>query len=502
MPQRRRSLTRVLLAVCTAVAAGCASRDNPPDRQIPPETIEPASPADVVRQPAPFPVLPPIVAVPVPEVPATCPMVPEPGMPMATVGLTDPVDPAHAPRPSNASERLLFRQLYETLVRVDCDGRATPALAASWRLDGDGRTWVVSLREQARFDDGTFVTTGAVLASWSLPDGSGLRPAAGRLVSQATALDARTLAVVPRGAWGEHPLALAHPELAVAAPAGESRWPLGTRSARAIADPGAQAIVVQTGRLAPGPPDTTSGLRFLMTPGRDGRDLLDRGVDLLVTRDPATLAYAAALPRFERVPLAWDRTRVLIAPGRRAGAVLPAVEARHALATDAVRGEARGAEGPFWWDAPRACGEARPRPGPPVSTNRRVVYDEADGASRDLAERVVGLARTGSPASAAVLDGLPVGQAEPLRAVGLRGEALAQALGRGADAAYVLAVERRPLDACAALDGLLAAAPWLAPETIVPLVETRPQAIVGQGRAGAALEWDGTPLLAAPSPGR
>jgi hypothetical protein len=101
-----------------------------------------------------------------------------------------------------------------------------------------------------------------------------------------------------------------------------------------------------------------------------------------------------------------------------------------------------------------------------------------------------------------VLDGLPVGQAEPLRAVGLRGEALAQALGRGADAAYVLAVERRPLDACAALDGLLAAAPWLAPETIVPLVETRPQAIVGQGRAGAALEWDGTPLLAAPSPGR
>ena len=94
-----------------------------------------------------------------------------PGEPIATVGLSDRIDPSNAPRPSNASERLLFRQLYETLVRVDCMGRVRPGLAASWRLDGDGRTWIVTLREGARFSDGTAVTAADVRAGWT---GSGV----------------------------------------------------------------------------------------------------------------------------------------------------------------------------------------------------------------------------------------------------------------------------------------------------------------------------------------
>ena len=52
------------------------------------------------------------------------------------------------PGPSNDSERLVFRQLYETLVRVDCKGRVVPGLAASWRLSIDGQTWIVTLRAE------------------------------------------------------------------------------------------------------------------------------------------------------------------------------------------------------------------------------------------------------------------------------------------------------------------------------------------------------------------
>jgi hypothetical protein len=36
---------------------------------------------------------------------------------------------------------------------------------------------------------------------------------------------------------------------------------------------------------------------------------------------------------------------------------------------------------------------------------------------------------------------------------------------------------------------------WMDPETIVPLVDTRLQAIVRRGRTGMILDWDGGLLL-------
>ena len=117
----------------------------------------------------PAPAVPPTVAEAGPD---ECALTSQPGEPIATVGLTDRIDSSHAPRPSNDGERLLFRQLYETLVRADCMGRVIPGLAASWRLDGDGRTWIVTLRENARFSDGTMATPADVRASW-MRDGAG-----------------------------------------------------------------------------------------------------------------------------------------------------------------------------------------------------------------------------------------------------------------------------------------------------------------------------------------
>jgi hypothetical protein len=416
-------------------------------------------------------------------------LIAEPGEPITTVAIRDRVDPSHAPHPANESERLLFRQLYETLVRVDCLGRVGPGLAASWRLDANGRTWIVALRENARFSDGAPVTPADVRAGWT-PDGSDeLRPQVSRLVESIAEVGDGTVAITLRNPRGDVPAALAHPDLAIARPVAGSVWPLGTRSGRIAADSdtsvarAANVITVARGHLSP--------MRFLIAPG-DPRDLLDDDVDLLLTRDAAALDYAATLSKFQSVPLAWQRIRVLVTPGRSRSSPSLSEDARQVLAADAVRGEARGARGPFWWEMLADCDAilSPARHAPPAP---RIVYDAGDAAARDLAERFVGLVRASGPGVPTWLDALLPDRPSRTyqRATGLTGDALALARRLGADAGYVMSLDSRPVDPCHDLRALMDGAPWLDPETIVPLVETRLRAIVRRGRSGVTAEWDG-----------
>ena len=126
------------------------------------------------------------------------------------------------------------------------------------------------------------------------------------------------------------------------------------------------------------------------------------------------------------------------------------------------------------------------------------MYDSSDSAARDLAERLVGLGRVSSPAATAFLDALLPGRPRRTfqRATGLSGAALVLARRQGADAGYVTRVDSQPLDPCRALQALLDGSRWLDPETIVPLVETRPRAIVRRGRSGVTAEWDGGVVIA------
>jgi hypothetical protein len=417
-----------------------------------------------------------------------CALIAEPADPVATVALTERVDPANAPRPSNESERLLFRQLYETLVRADCRGRAQPGLAASWQLDADGRTWTMTVRESARFSDGTPLSASDIRAGW-LRDGAGdLRPQVARLVESVTVAGDRVLAITLRTRQTDAPLALAHPDLAIAKSVAGSAWPLGTRASRVAPGAGPSTLAVLREALPP--------IVFFMAAG-DPRNFLDQGVDVLLTRDRAALDYAVTLPHFQSVPLAWQRTHVLVTPGRSRAAPPLSDEQRQVLAGDAVRGEARGARPPFWWQTPDCGVPAVPARAqtPPVP---RVVYDANDPVARDLAERLVGLVRVSSPAATAFLDALLPDR--PLRtyqrAAGLSGAALAQAVRLGADAGYVMSVETQPVDACRDLHVLMDGARWLDPQTIVPLVETRLRALVRRGRSGLSLEWDGGVVFA------
>ena len=365
-----------------------------------------------------------------------------------------------------------------------------PALASSWRLSIDGRTWIVTLRPGAHFSDGTPVTVSEVLAGWSRDTaGSDLRPHVNRLVQSVISIDDQTIAVTLRTARADGPIALAHTDLTITRPASGSPWPIGTRDTRINSE--REALLVSTTA-------DNASVRFLVAPG-DQRDLLDKGVDLLLTRDPAVLNYAATLGQFQSVPLAWQRTHVLLTPGRTRTSPALSEEARQALAADAVRGEARGSEGPFWWQMVPDCEVAPPQPRDrSAPASGRFVYDAADRVARDLAERFVGLANAPGSAAGAVLDALVPDRSRRTnqRVAGVTGEALAVARQGGTDAGYIVSVDRRPLEPCRELQLMVEGARWLDPETIVPLVDTRLRAIVRRERSGAEVDWDGGLLIA------
>jgi hypothetical protein len=467
--------------VCLAMVLACSSRTTPAAAPVAPQSAAASPPPNTADS-------------------GDCALIPEPGEAVATVALTGRVDPANAPRPSNDGERLLFRQLYDTLVRADCRGRVVPGLAASWRLETDGRTWLVTLRDDARFSDGTDVTAADVRAAWTR-DGTGdLRPQVSRLVQSIALAGDRALAITLRSRRADAPMALAHADLAVAKGVDGSPWPLGTRSARIAPDERAIAGAVGVVTVVR---DSLPPIRFLVAQG-DPRDLLDQGVDLLLTRDPVALGYAATLPQFQSVPLAWQRTHVLVTPGRSRSAPSLSEEQRQVLAGDAVRGEARGARAPFWWQMVPDCELSPAPPRAPPTPTPRIVYDASDGAARDLAERLVGLGRVSSPAAAALLDALLPDRPRRTfqRATGLSGAALALARRQGADAGYVIAVDSQPVDPCRDLQIVRDGSRWLDPDTIVPLVETRLRAIVRRGRSGVAAEWDGGVVIAGGSEAR
>jgi hypothetical protein len=296
---------------------------------------------------------------------------------------------------------------------------------------------------------------------------------------------------------GSEPLALAHADLTIARPALDSVWPLGTRG---VATPEPETSVALAESVLALRRDSLPPLRVLVAP-RDPRDLLGDGIDLLLTRDPAALAYAATLPEFESVPLEWQRTRVLLSP-RRTPITSPLPEdARQQLAEDAIRGEARGAVGPFWWETAQDCDTGsglRPAPTSQPPLTPRLVYDSSDAAARDLAERLVAIARSAGPAAPAIANALLSDRArrDYQRAAALTGEPLVQARKHGDDAGYLMSLDRRPLEPCREWMVAIEELPWLDRDTIVPLADTRLHAIVRRGRAGVAIDWDGGIVLA------
>jgi hypothetical protein len=381
-----------------------------------------------------------------------------------TIALSGSVDPGHAPVPVTDAERMAFRQLYETLVRLDCVGVPQPALAASWTSGESGRRWAFTLRSDARFWDGVPVTARDVIASWTAGDTT--------LLPGATfeAPDDHTFVVRLASESPVLPPQLADAALSVARPVPDQGWPIGS---------GAYRADTSAGRVILSP---VFGLRrpvLVLRPlgPTDARDWLDRGIDLLVTDDAAALSYAASRPELATHPLPWDRTYVLLARGS-APAVTPAW--REGLARDAVHVDARSADAPAWWTAFPECVGLPPEGAAPAPMSRPlIVYPRDDATARDLAGRLVALeGEGGGPA---------------VRVAGLAPGELAAALASGQSAQFVIPVPRDAPEPCRTVRRLVARAPWLSLVTqIVPLVDTRRQVVWRRSAAAFTVDWDAT----------
>jgi len=450
-------------------------------------------------------------------VPAACQLRPgPPGGGALQIDAPGAIRPGNVPVPVTPAERIAFRHLYETLLRVDCTGARRPWLAASWTSEDGGRAWRLTLREGAAFWDGTPLRAADVIESWRTPppgDGSasaaalaapGRRDLRTAVAASAEVVDDRTLRVRLDRPSADPPAWLADPALAVHAPRAGDAWPAGTGPWRLHPDarlPGAGLVGSSVDRIVAWPEGWTPGdprpvLRFRARPARDPREVLDAGEDLLVTDDPATLAYAATLPAVEALPLPWDRTYVLLAGNPGSGPEAEDAERalREALARDAVRAEARASEpagtggtGPACASvaAPVALGarDALPAP-PPPGQGERVVYPREDPTARELAERLVALAaRRPGPAVPAWVTWLP------RVAEGLSADVFAVALRGRSEAAFVLP---RPLDSALPCALRLEAGPGWA---LRPLVDARRRVIAGDDVAGLAVDGDGTLLL-------
>ena len=383
------------------------------------------------------------------------------------IGAFGAVDPVHAPVPHSDAERIVFRQLYETLIHIDCAGQAKPGLADSWSESESGRRWMFTLRTGASFADGSTVTAADVIASWQTRDSGG------PLGIEVTVDGERVLGVRLREPTSTVPLVFADPGLAVTRSVPGRDWPAGTGAYTADTAGGRVIVTPLRGGGRP--------VLVLRSSGAgDARDLLDAGVDLLVTDDPAALSYAAGRPGITTTPLPWDRTYALVGV---AGVPSISDSLRAGLARDAVRVAARPtpAASHFWWFAFEACRDYPPPligSLPPPSSRATLVYADGDRPARDLAERLVALG-TGGAASA--------------RALGLPAADFAAALASGGSALYVLSLPRAALDPCREVRRILARAPWLAAAGagIAPLVDTRRHVVVRRGAAAFTVDWDG-----------
>jgi len=368
--------------------------------------------------------------------------------PTVTIGLTETVDPRHAPLARNDAERIVFRHLYETPVRIDCESHALPELADQWTKDDGGRRWTLRLRDGVQFWDGAPVTAQDVVFG------------KGGIGYTLGAPDARVVTVTLAKEKDDVPTLVGDRSLAVTKPAPDSSWPIGTgRFWATSATTTAQEIRAHSPRG-----DT---LVFKFAASGDARDLLDAGVDLLVTRDRALRDYAATLQNHTVVALPWDRTYVFVT-GDAGATRFDAGGLEQAVHAEARRTEGGG---DFWWRDLRACGIARDT-APPAPTSKRVLYSRGDQTARELAGRL-----------AALTHAVATGRAP---------DDFSAALAGGKDWGYVVALPRVTADACRSARDLLPT--W--PAAFTALVDTRPTAIVRRGIARWTVDQDGTVHLA------
>lgn len=440
-----------------------------------------------------------------------------------------------AVRPGTHADSLAFAQVYETLVSVDCRGKLTPRLAERWQGDTTGRSWTLFLRPDAAFHDGTAVTARHLGDAWRARRNAAGAERDPRLlaVEGITVESERVLTVHLRDPQRQGPHLLADWYYAVHGWNRDSSATLGSalyehpREREAVGGGGV------TMRLVPHDPGSDAPVVELRAVSAgDHRDLLDAGVDVLLTRDRRAIEYATTRPELHVRQLPRDRAYVLVSTARHPMGHAPAPRTapfpglaapgpfafaddsrwhplRRALARDVLR-MAGDQNTERWWIAEaKAIGcavdestqpDEPPQPHRPALSRNppRLVYAADDPFAAAIAARLVALGMdTASSAADAravreLLSELVPGAGEPVSAVGLSRTDVTSGLLFGADLAYLIALPRHALDPCAAWRAFVARAPWVAPSQIAFIAETGPTLVTTARAPRLSIDWSNT----------
>jgi len=372
-----------------------------------------------------------------------CMLLPAPAdrLDTATVALPGPYDVAAAPAARSDAERFTFRLLFDTLIRLDCQGRARPALAESWTRSADGRTWTFRLRPGRTGLDRKPLDAYA-LADWWMADSARVVRSHLGGVALMSAAGPQTLLVRLITPTDSVPLVLADPAFA----AGRA--------------PPRHSVLALSQMLF------------------DPRDAIALGADVILTDDRDAIAAAARADSFASLPLPWSRTVALVLPVPDSSVVgrIDTPGFREALVRDVVHVEAKSVERSGWGrltcSAEPGAGAAQPRAGA-----SRVVYALGDRTAGDIAARIAALGLLGARGSV----------------VPLAPQELAASLRGGRERAYVLSLPAVSLVPCA--DRPI----WPAGARVVPLVDTRYQVILSPRAPALTVDWDGALRLAEPA---
>ncbi len=306
--------------------------------------------------------------------------------------------------------RFTHKQLFETLISIDCVGQIRPGLAESWESNDQGTLWTFHLRENARFWDGEDVTAPRIVPHWIETIDTRTE------IDSIIAGDDRTVLIHLDTPSLTVPSVLDSPLFAAKKSGADQSQSIGTGQYLSESrDPEELAGVLESHPFSENPgPD----IEIFDAQSKDERDLFSENVDLFMTSDPDVIDYANSLDSYQSVVLPWETTYVLLSTTRviesdniEANDPLPR-ELTHRLATEAVRTSSRGFESPLWWNSLQGCPSSedriprRPRATFYISGFRQILFNENDDIARSLAERIVALSAEDAdwnPDSAALL---------------------------------------------------------------------------------------------------
>lgn len=127
--------------------------------------------------------------------------------------LASPTQTLDPHRTSSILSTAVLKLAFEQLTRIAPDGTVQPLLATSWKVEPDGLTWTVTLRQGVSFHDGTPFDAAAVQANFArLLDPKNAIPARTNLgtMTAAEAVDPATVRIRTSRPFSGLPIALSH----------------------------------------------------------------------------------------------------------------------------------------------------------------------------------------------------------------------------------------------------------------------------------------------------